>query len=79
MTFSIVNRGYFSGQITGFEILDIRLHGIQQIQVEAFVTKAIKREGKDISNLIRQRTKLPRLIGNRLSSDSRLKEVFTQA
>lgn len=74
----LVDRGYFSGQITGFQIMDVKLHGIKEVQVGAFINKAIKREKKQFENFLQQRTKLPSLIHNRMSSDTLIREILAE-
>ena len=75
----LVDRGYFSGQITGFQIMDVKLHEIKEVQIQAFITEAIKQEEKQFADFMRQRTQLPSLINNRISSDSRLRGILAQA
>lgn len=75
----LVDRGYFSGQVTGFQIMDVKHHGINKVQIDAFVSKAIKQERKQLESYLQQRTKLPSLIDRQISSDSRLKKILSEA
>lgn len=75
----LVDRGYFSGQITGFQIMDVKLHGIKEVQVQSFITKAIKREQKQFEKHIQERTRLPSLIHSRISSDNRVRQILAEA
>ena len=75
----LVDRGYFSGQITGFQLMDLKLHSIKEVQVEAFIHKAIKKEKKQIESYLQERTKLPSLIHDRMTSDSRIRRILEEA
>lgn len=75
----LLDRGYFSGQITGFQLMDVKLHGIKEVQIEAFINRAIKKEKKQIESYLQKRTKLPSLIHDRMSSNSRIRKILEKA
>lgn len=71
--FLLVERGYFSHQITGFQIMDVSYHGIQQVEVGAFIKRALAEEAKEVRDLIQEKkNRVPDLIMNKLSRNRRL-------
>lgn len=75
----LVDRGYFSGQITGFQVMDVKLHGIKKVQLDAFIAKAIQKEKKLIESYMRQRTGLSSMIHSRMASDPKIRDVLAEA
>lgn len=75
----LVERGYFSHQITGFQIMDIRRHGIHAVQIETFIKKAVKKEREELKNYFENRTQLPAIIRKNLTRDKRIRNLLQNA
>lgn len=62
----LVERGMFSHQITGFQIMDITLHGIKKVEVIAHIQKAAKKVKQQMRQRLEFSDRLPALIDREL-------------
>ena len=62
----LVERGMFSHQITGFQIMDVHLHGIKKVEVIGYIEKAAKKVKKQMRERLVLSDRLPRLIDREL-------------
>ncbi len=75
----LVERGYFSDQITGFQIMDIRYHRIKQVNLLALVKKALENENKELTKYFRQkRQDVPDMISKRLSRNAQVRRLLQE-
>lgn|GEM_PF-2057618 len=75
----LVERGYFSGQITGFQIMDVTYHRIQSVGVVAFVKKALKEEKNELQRYLTQKSHdIPLIIQDRLSTNRSLRKLLQE-
>ena len=62
----LLERGMFSHQITGFQIMDVRLHGIKKVEVIAYIQKAAREVKKQMRERMIFTDRLPGLIDREL-------------
>jgi hypothetical protein len=62
----LVERGMFSHQITGFQIMDIGLHGVKKVEIIAYIEQAAKESKQQIKENLRLVNRLPNLIDKEL-------------
>lgn len=62
----LIERGMFSHQITGFQIMDINLHGITKIEVIGYIEKATREAKQQIKEHLKLTDRLPNLIDKEL-------------
>lgn len=76
----LVERGYFSNQITGFQIMDVKFHGIKQVQVTPLVRKALKKEKQQIQAYLKEKSQqIPTMIAKELTRNKRIKRTLEEA
>lgn len=66
----LVERGMFSNDITGFRILDIKYHKIKEVQINAYIEKAVEQVQSQLEEKNKQRKMLPSLIKENLEKSS---------
>ena len=62
----LVERGMFSHQITGFQIMDVHLHGIKKVEVISYIQKAAKEVKKQMRERLALTDRIPALINKEL-------------
>ncbi len=66
----LVERGYFSHQITGFRVLDVKHHKIRSVELGVLIKRAFKEEKKDLEKQLDSRVQVvPELINKRMKKD----------
>ena len=75
----LLERGYFSHQITGFQLINVKHHGINKVEVGRIVKKAIKQEKSELQSRLEQRMGLPGLIEKNLSRHKKYKRLLQEA
>lgn len=72
----LVEKGVFSHQIIGFRLMDVSYHKITQVQVSGYVTKALKEEQANLSEMIRKRAPRVKQIPQKLKTNRNLKNIL---
>ena len=62
----LVERGIFSHQITGFQVMDVTLHSIKKVQVISYIEQAAKETKQQMKEKQRLTDRLPSLIDREL-------------
>lgn len=62
----LIERGMFSHQITGFQIMDIGLHRIKKVEIIAYIEKVARKFKQQIRENLRLAQKLPNMIDREL-------------
>ena len=62
----LVERGMFSHQITGFQIMDITLHNIKKVEIIGYIQRIAQTVKKQIKEQLQFNDKLPNLIQKEL-------------
>ena len=76
----LVERGYFSNQITGFQIMDVKYHKIEKVQVTAFVQKALRKEKQQFQAYLKEKSQqVPAMIANGLTRNKRIRRILEEA
>lgn len=75
----LIERGYFSHRISGFQIIDLKHHGITGVKIERYIKKAINKEREYLDKIIEQGESLPGLISKNLARNKRLQNILQDA
>lgn len=79
----LIERGYFSKQITGFQVMDVKHHGIKGVELHMIVQrvqKALQAEKRDFQKYMKEKAEaVPIQIQSRLSGNKRTKRLFQEA
>jgi uncharacterized protein YuzE len=74
----VVERGMFSNQVVGFQILHVRDLGIKKVEIAAVVQKALEKEEKLLDKYLKNRKEFIRKVPNKLKRSPDLNSLFQQ-
>ena len=74
----VIERGMFSNRIVGFQVLHLRDLNIREVNVSAFIQKALKKEEKAIDKDIRSRKEFIKRVPNKVKKSPDLRHIFQQ-
>lgn len=62
----LIERGIFSHQITGFQVMDVNYHNIKKVEVIGYIERAAKKVRQQLEENLQLTNRLPNLIGREL-------------